>query len=289
MKTRLLKSMFMLIMMAMAMPMMAQDYVNVCFKNGEYTTIMLDCGSEIYMSKTDADGKLYNDYRFQYVMTDDGVKVFDLNDIESLVFGTIDERIPSVIPDDIRPEIEKYIPIYDGVNPPKIEGAYYLDPHILIGSTLAYDVISEKYNSDYQKYYNQDMVANTINFIRVSVSETEWAKSIESKVSGFDNHFTIYFEVTGKSSGISFTNIMIVSGTKTSTGIKNLTWGFYMKEKGSDPSGKLVPVGTYRFFKDKDEMSEATTWPFGDKYGVRKRNVQSHDLPNCLDNWYTLP
>ena len=75
----------------------------------------------------------------------------------------------------------------------------------------------------------------------------------------------------------------------TPTGIKDLTQGSYLKEKGSDPSGYLVPVGTMRFFKDKDGMSEATTWPYGDKYGVRKRNVQGHDLPNCLDNWYTLP
>lgn len=284
MKTTFLKSMFMLIMMTMVMPMMAKDYVNVCFKNGEYTTIMLDCGSEIYMSKTDANGKLYSDYRFQYVTTADGVQVFDLNDIESLVFGSVDERIPSVIPDDIRPEIEKYMPIYDGVNPPNIEGAYYLNPQILIGSTRPNDGYGDLYQSDYHKYYNQDMTANTIDFIRVSEYEGEWAKSTVSKISGFDNHFTIYFEVTGKSSGISFKNIYFVSGTKTSTGIKDLTDGFYMKEKGSDPSGKLVPVGTYRFFKDEDGMSEATTWPFGDKYGVRKRKVQGTELPNCHDN-----
>ncbi len=289
MKTRFLKSMFMLIMMAMAMPMMAQDYVNVCFKNGEYTTIMLDCGAEIYMSKTDADGKLYNDYRFQYVMTDDGVKVFDLNDIESLVFGTIDERIPSVIPEDIRPEIEKYIPIYDGVNPPNIEGAYYLNPQILIGSTRPYDSYGKLFASEYQKYYNQDMIANTINMIRVQGGGSEWEKSIESKVSGFDNHFTIYFELIGESSGISTKSIKVISGTITATGIKDLTHGFYLKEKGSDPSDKLVPVGTFRFFKDQDGISEKTIWPYGDKYGVKKHNVQGQALPNCLDNWYILP
>lgn len=289
MKTRLLKSMFMLIMMAMAMPMMAQDYVNVCFKNGEYTTIMLDCGSEIYTSKTDANGKLYNDYRFQYVTTAEGVKVFDLNDIESLVFGTIDERIPSIIPDDIRPDIEKYIPIYDGVNPPNIEGAYYLDPQILIGSTISYDINGKRYAHEYQKYFDQDMIENTINMIRVQGDGSEWAKSTESKISGFDNHFTIYFEMTTINSGISSKSAYVVSGTMTPTGIKDLTQGFYLKEKGNDPSNKIVPVGTMRFFKDEDGMSEATTWPYGDKYGVRKRNVQGHDLPNCLDNWYTLP
>lgn len=282
MKTRFLKSMLMLVLMAMAMPMMAKDYVNVCFKNGEYTTIMLDCGAEIYMSKTDANGKLYNDYRFQYVTTAEGVQVFDLNDIDCLIFGTVDDRIPSVIPDDIRPEIEKYIPIYDGVNPPNIEGAYFVDPHILIGSTLSYDGYGDLYNSDYQKYYDQDMIANTINFIRVSINEGEWAKSTASKISGFDNHFTVYFELEGKNGSSTYKMVWIASGTKTSTGIKDLTHGFYMKEK-NDPSDRLVPVGTFRFFKDQDGMSEATTWPYGDKYGVRKRNVKETVLPNITD------
>lgn len=284
MNTRFLKSMFMLIMMAMAMPMMAQDYVNVCFKNGEYKTIMLDCGSEIYMSKTDANGKLYSDYRFQYVTTADGVQVFDLNDIESLVFGTIDERIPSVIPDDIRPEIEKYIPIYDGVNPPNIEGAYYLNPQILIGSTRPYDGYGDLFSSEYQKYFDQDMIANTINMIRVQGGGSEWSKNTESKISGFDNHFTIYFEMTTINSGISSKQAYVVSGTMTPTGIKDLTQGFYLKEKGYDPYDHIVPVGTMRFFKDEDGMSEATTWPYGDKYGVKKRRVQGVELPNCLDN-----
>ena len=39
-----------------------------------------------------------------------------------LPWGEEDERIAQVIPDDIRQKMEPYIPIYDGVNPPNVEG-----------------------------------------------------------------------------------------------------------------------------------------------------------------------
>lgn len=203
-----------------------------------------------------------------------------------LVIGqeeVIDERIPTIIPDEIRDEIEQYIPIYDGVDPPNIEGTYYLSPQILIGSSQSKDQIGKEYSSEYQKYSNQDMTKNTIDMVRMTVTETEWAKGSGAFISGSGNNFTIYFDQVGESSGILVKQAYIVSGTKTSNGIKNLTTGFIMKEKGPDPDHKLVDVGTYRFFKDKDGMSEATSWPYGTQYGTKKRVKQANSLPNPLD------
>ena len=195
----------------------------------------------------------------------------------------VDERIPTVIPDEIRDEIEQYIPIYDGVDPPNIEGAYYLSPEILIGSSRSNDQIGKEYDSEYQNYSNQDMVKNTIDMVRVQGGGNEWHKGSGAFISGSGNNFTIYFDQVGESSGILVKQAYIVSGTKTSTGIKNLTTGFIMKEKGPDPNNKLVEVGTYRFFKDQDGMSEATTWPYGTQYNTKKRVKQANSLPNSLD------
>ena len=75
----------------------------------------------------------------------------------------------------------------------------------------------------------------------------------------------------------------IVSGTKTSSGIKNLTVGFVMKEKGYDPDEMIVDVGTFRFFTDQDGMCEATSWPYGNQYGTKERVKQGNALPNSLD------
>ncbi|MBR6264540.1 MAG: hypothetical protein IKR05_15190 [Prevotella sp.] len=195
----------------------------------------------------------------------------------------VDNRIPDIIPEDFRDVIEDYIPIYDGMNPPNIEGAYFLSPEILIGSSLSGDQIGRKYNSYYQKYGNQDMVNNTIDMVYVSEYESDWAKGSGAFISGTGNNFTVFFNLEGVSSGIEYKSAEVVSGTKTATGIKNLTHGFIMTEKGDDPEHKLVDVGTFRFFTDQDGMSEATSWPFGNQYGARKRVKQDIDLPDAHD------
>lgn len=127
------------------------------------------------------------------------------------------------------------------------------------------------------------MVNNTIDMVRVQGGGSEWHKGSGAFISGSGNNFTIYFDMSGESNGIKTKRAFIVSGTKTDAGIKNLTTGFIMKEKGPDPDHKLVEVGTYRFFKDKDGMSEATSWPYGTQYDTKKRVKQANSLPNSLD------
>ena len=194
--------------------------------------------------------------------------------------GNVDERMSSVIPDSIRPIIEPYIPIYDGKNPPNIEGSYLLSPQVLIGSSLRNDEIGKVYASEYQKYSSQDMNKNTIDLVGVEESSDgiSVSRGTGAYISGSNNNFTIYFDMESENSYSTSKLAYIVSGTKTSTGIRNLTCGFIMKEK-YDPQNKLVPVGTFRFFKDQDGMSEAVSWPYGNTYGIRKRNVKSRVLP----------
>ncbi len=204
----------------------------------------------------------------------------------------VDDRIHTVIPEEIRDVIDEYIPIYDGMNPPNIEGSYYLSPQILIGSSLSYDQIGKEYSAEYQKYGNQDMEKNTIDMVRVQGGGSEWDKGSGAFISGTGNNFTIYFDMAGESSYINDSGVeisvptkmaYIVSGTKTSSGIKNLTVGFVMKEKGYDPDDMIVDVGTFRFFTDQDGMCEATSWPYGNQYGTKKRVKQGNALPNSLD------
>ena len=115
----------------------------------------------------------------------------------------------------------------------------------------------------------------------------EWDKGSGAFISGTGNNFTIYFDMEGESYGIMTKMVYIVSGTKTDTGIKNLTAGFILKEKGDDPEGTLVPVGTFRFFTDQDGMCETTTWPYGDIYGSKKHVKNGLDLPGILERGKT--
>ncbi len=114
----------------------------------------------------------------------------------------VDDRIHTVIPEEIRDEIEEYIPIYDGMNPPNIEDAYFLSPQILIGSSRSFDYIGSEYAYEYQKYSNQDMANNTIDMVRVQGDGIEWAKGSGAFISGTGNNFTIYFIMEGESDGI---------------------------------------------------------------------------------------
>ena len=158
-----------------------------------------------------------------------------------------------------------------------------MSPEILIGSSRSNDLVGKEYSDEYQNFSNQDMVNNTIDMVRVQGGGSEWAKGSGAFISGIGNNFTIYFNLEGESSGISYKSAYVLSGTKTPEGIKNLTCGFVMTDKGYDPEEKLVEVGTFRFFTDQDGMSEATSWPYGTQYGTKKRVKQAGTLPNNLD------
>ena len=46
----------------------------------------------------------------------------------------------------------------------------------------------------------------------------------------------------------------------TSDGIKDCFYGFVMLDKDDDPDKTVMPVGSFRIFKDKDGLSVPTTW-----------------------------
>lgn len=179
---------------------------------------------------------------------------------------TVDERIPSVIPEDLREQVEEYIEVYDGVTPPNVEGAYFMNPEILVKSTLSYDTPGSTFLSEYMNFTNQDMENNTIDMTRVQGGGIEWMKGSGAFISGYDNNFTIYFNMAGEVNSVPVTEAIVVSGVKKDGGIGNLSWAFILKEKGNDPNGHVVPVGTIRSFIDSDGMSEKTEWPYEGQY-----------------------
>ena len=78
-------------------------------------------------------------------------------------------------------------------------------------------------------------------------------------ISGTGNDFTIFFNSIGVDHGIDTKIALVVSGTKTDNGIKDLYYAFVMVEKGDDPSGKLMAEGVFRVFKDEDGLSTSAS------------------------------
>ncbi|MCR5643432.1 MAG: hypothetical protein K6G32_08875 [Prevotella sp.] len=184
-----------------------------------------------------------------------------------------EEEEEEPIPEEIRDDLEKYMPIYDGINPPNIEGTYYVDPDVVVQDGTGDWSPGHIINSYYFNFFNQDMINNTVDIRRRSSTGSHTEQGNGVFIRGTGNNFTVYFNNTGVSSGINIKTSVVVSGTKTETGIKDLYYSFVILEKGADPNHLLINVGVSRIFKDGNGMSVPTSWPAA----VRSKNVINED------------
>ena len=166
MKTRFLKSILALAMMAMALPMMGQDYVNVNLKNGEINKFLLDNMTKIFTSKTDAQGNQFSDYQFQYVVTADGENVYVLDDIESLTFVKSDEPVIPDGPEAIDlglPSGTKWASYNVGATKPEEYGGFF-----------AWGETEEKETYTWKNYIHCDGTSITCHDLGSNISGTEY-------------------------------------------------------------------------------------------------------------------
>lgn len=170
---------------------------------------------------------------------------------------TNDERLNQVVPQEIRERMESWMPIYDGINPPFVEGVYNIEPMIAeycsdreSGWTAIPTVI---------RFSNQNSTNNTLDYadyegsLQACIGEGAF-------ISGEGNNFSVYFNTIGQMTNVDTKTALVISGTKTSEGIANLYYAFVMVEKGSDPGHRVMNQGEFRIFKDNDGISETTAW-----------------------------
>lgn len=174
-----------------------------------------------------------------------------------------EERLEVVVPSDILVKLDDYIPVYNGVNPPNVEGTYFMDPSITVycEDYVGGDSYYPGYEvaSCYIEFSNQNTKKNTLDYYEESTTGNSVAEGKGAFISGSGNNFTAFFNTVGEAYDIYIKEALVISGTKTSSGIKNLHYAFVMVEKGPDPDGILMNEGVFRVFKDGDGMSYATT------------------------------
>ena len=174
-------------------------------------------------------------------------------DVDSITFVDAQEQ---VMPDN---PFDPYMPIYDGDTPPNIEGCYLNSPNRLYYSNLSGDYPGDSYPDRYLRFYNQDMINNTVDYESIQLTTREY--SVSSYVTGSGNNFTVFFNILGYyEDGSTYKQLKAISGTITDDGIANLYYGFYMQET-YDPYDQLVEPGSMRIFKDNDGMSYRVAWP----------------------------
>lgn len=176
----------------------------------------------------------------------------------TLTFDGVDTRIDDVVPPEIRDDVDDWIEIYDGINPPCIEGAFYMDPYACVYCSDNGFAPGEVISSKEIRFYNQNMNDNTLDYEQYQGDSHLLGPG--AFVSGDNNNFTCYFNLTGYSSGIYVKEAVVLSGSYTSTGIQNCKYALVMVEKGSDPSHKIMNVGEFRVFKDQDGISVPISW-----------------------------
>jgi hypothetical protein len=170
----------------------------------------------------------------------------------------------TVIPDDVKSKVEDKMPIYSGITPPDISGKYIVSRLIMIGSSLDEDRDSVLTGGSFVDLYIAFNKKSDRIFYRSKEGDLGYGNSdsVAVDVVGEGNNFTAYFIEVGQTNDINTKRSVVISGTITSSGIEDFYYSFILLEKGSDPEGKLVPVKTYRIFKDKDGLSERYDWSY---------------------------
>lgn len=190
-----------------------------------------------------------------------------------------DTGIESIVPPTILDKMKPYIPVYEGINPPIVNGAYLIDPMVTVycedQGQGGYDP-GKIVVSTIIKFANQNNSKLSLDYAEKSVSGSSDGTGNGAFISGSGDNFTAFFDNEGTTQGISNRTALVISGTKTSTGIKNLKYAFVMVDKGSDPGNKLMNVGVFRVFKDQDELARNTSWDMTKSFGGKI------NLPNCM-------
>lgn len=204
----------------------------------------------------------------------------EITDAEIVIFrgdinpwGTEDERLDNVVPPEIQVRLEQFMPIYTGVNPPNVEGCYFLDPEETVFCEDYIEGVSTYFypgyivNSNYIRFSNQDMQNNTLDYEEVGANGRSYSIGRGAFISGSGNNFSAFFNTDGEyyddenSVTINYKTALLISGTMISEGIMDLYYAFVMVEKNNDVGGILMDENVFRVFRDQDGISYYGNWP----------------------------
>lgn len=161
----------------------------------------------------------------------------------------------SVIPEEVRKEFESKMELYEGTNPPDITGDYIISPDKLFYASdgNAPSDFSDKLISFYNK------VGNTYEYISRQGTAEGKNTSLVTVIGNGDN-FTAYFTAkVNDEDGSWTTSAHLISGSITSSGIRNLKNAFIVL-KAYDPYNVIMDENEYRIFYDGDGIAKRTSW-----------------------------
>ena len=197
--------------------------------------------------------------------------------------GALGSNYPTVLNTIVTPAqidtLKKHgLVINDGTTPPVVNGIYYLSPDSCIYDNSSAN--AGKIFSGYQyQFLNQDNTKYTltVNYSNAIVGgDDSGTDGAATYISGNGQYFTVFAQVTGELSGVTYKELQVLSGQLITGGVKKFQWSFLMVSKTSDPgNAAVVPVGTIRIFEDGDGTSELQTT----LNAINPKLIQSVKLP----------
>lgn len=106
--------------------------------------------------------------------------------------GTPENPKQQSFPSEYRSTLSNYITIYDGANPPKLEGTFVMSPDELVYTSDGAKDPGAILSDYYVKFSNHDIANNTITYQGMSKGGTADA-GIGGMISGSGNNFTVFF------------------------------------------------------------------------------------------------
>lgn len=179
-------------------------------------------------------------------------------DNETVIIPPYVESIPeTIIPSSMIDSLRPYMIIYDGENPPDIEGGFLASPMELIHAS---DIYANN------NFYNAKLLFSSQS-CRNMICYTEEQSSAQlvcddAIVIGHDANFTFAgrAEMRNAVAGWSCTLGLVISGERSSDGtIRRLEYANIMLEK-NDPYNVLIEVGDFRVYRDSDGTTTPHNW-----------------------------
>lgn len=158
----------------------------------------------------------------------------------------------AIIPEETLQQIKAQgMPIYEGTNPPNIEGIYLLDNlrfHYSSdpgekGFTKGDKAVNYKY-----RFYEQNGVKLKSDYRALKFGVNDIATGSGAIISGSGNNFTVFLNHAAHTEGVKNNDITLISGELTPEGIKDLVLTLTITEK-EDAKNQIMKVGVYRIFQ----------------------------------------
>lgn len=180
---------------------------------------------------------------------------------DTIVLPLPDGKIPfSVIPSDMQDSLRRHgFLINEGLEPPTINGHY-------LGSPMLLDYSSDNtglYFVDVDMTFSKQLERGLIKYIEKQITPNGGAMTseyLEANIIGSGDKFTVYTWQYDNGTNVDSTNwsvkiATLVSGTWTTSGIKDCQYAVLVLEKENDVYNRIPETNTFRTYHDGDNLA----------------------------------